>query len=371
MKLFSGFVRAAFSAAFFYAGISALAQADRPIYTENFVNNFSLGGSGVSYNVANPTPVHTGSYSLSATFTASVGSLSFQHGAFNSSPYESITFWINGGATGGQHLKVCGMLNGAVQTGYYPLILMTNVWQQYDIPLSRLGCSNQSSFTGFQIQNAQGVAQPVFYVDDVYLGAAPAPAVVNLNINAAQTIRRADARWFGVNTATWDGYLGNSATIPALQTAGIFTLRWPGGSESDGYNWTTDISGQQRFNQIATNLGPNAQAFITVNYGSGTSNLAAGWVLFDNVTNQCHYKYWEIGNECYGTWETDYNTNNGNHPWDPYALVDPPHRVVLAVGVAMRGEQPVHELEEVPRHPQRAQPVLQAAARRSPGPKGR
>jgi hypothetical protein len=142
--------------------------------------------------------------------------------------------------------------------------------------------------------------------------------VVQVNIFAAQTLRQADARWFGVNTATWDGYLGNSATIPALQTAGIFTLRWPGGSESDGYNWTTDISGQQRFNQVATNLGPNAQTFITVNYGSGTSNLAAGWVLYDNVTNNCHYKYWEIGNECYGTWETDYNTNNGNHPWDPY-----------------------------------------------------
>ena len=27
-----------------------------------------------------------------------------------------------------------------------------------------------------------------------------------------------------------------------------------------------------------------------------------------NVTNNCGFKYWEIGNECYGSWETDSNT---------------------------------------------------------------
>jgi hypothetical protein len=131
----------------------------------------------------------------------------------------------------------------------------------------------------------------------------------------------ADARWFGVNTATWDGSLGNSATIPALTNAGITTVRWPGGSEADGFNWMTDDGGineQKTFNHIATNLGVNRQAFITVNYGSGTSNLAAGWILFANITNHCGFKYWEIGNECYGTWEEDNNTNGGYHAWDPY-----------------------------------------------------
>jgi hypothetical protein len=63
---------------------------------------------------------------------------------------------------------------------------------------------------------------------------------------------------------------------------------------------------------IATNLG--AQAFITVNYGSGTSNQAAAWVLNANVTNECHFKYWEVGNEVYGNWEQDTN----NPPNDPY-----------------------------------------------------
>ena len=54
--------------------------------------------------------------------------------------------------------------------------------------------------------------------------------------------------------------------------------------------------------------------FTTVNYGSGTPAEAASWVQYSNVTKQYGFKYWEIGNENYGTWETDMNTL----PNDPY-----------------------------------------------------
>ena len=63
---------------------------------------------------------------------------------------------------------------------------------------------------------------------------------------------------------------------------------------------------------IATNLG--AQVFTTVNYGTGTPGEAAAWVLSANKTNHCGFKYWEIGNECYGSWETDSHAI----PHDPY-----------------------------------------------------
>ena len=53
---------------------------------------------------------------------------------------------------------------------------------------------------------------------------------------------------------------------------------------------------------------------MPVNYGSGTSNEAAAWVRAANITNHCNFKYWEIGNECYGSWERDTNVP----PHDPY-----------------------------------------------------
>ena len=55
---------------------------------------------------------------------------------------------------------------------------------------------------------------------------------------------------------------------------------------------------------MVTNMA-GVQAVITVNYGTGTSNEAAAWVLSANVTNHCGFKYWEVGNECFGSWETD------------------------------------------------------------------
>jgi hypothetical protein len=287
-----------------FAVAAAKAQSSLPIYTDNLVNGFQ-DWSWATVNVTNASPVHSGGYSISVTDGTNYQALFLQYPAgFDTSPYSSLTFWINGGASGGQQENVYGALAGSARTAY-PLKLGTNTWQQITIPLSALGVANATNFTGIEIQGASSSAQPTFYVDDIQLTAAPAPALVNLKVDAAQTIRTADARWFGLNTATWDGYLGNASTLTALQAAGVMALRWPGGSTSDdNYNWANDPSGNSQFMDIATNLS-GAQVFTTVNYGTGTPGEAAAWVASANVTNHCGFKYWEIGNECYGTWETD------------------------------------------------------------------
>src|SRR5580704_7886428 len=64
--------------------------------------------TGTTVNLANTSPVHSGSHSLSVTFSnANYGALYLEAGAsFNTSAYTNLTFWINGGATGGQLLQV-------------------------------------------------------------------------------------------------------------------------------------------------------------------------------------------------------------------------------------------------------------------------
>jgi hypothetical protein len=235
--------------------------------------------------------------------------------AFDSSPYTSFDFWINGGAAGGQQLQVYGLLDHSAQFSYPLPPLTANTWQHITIPLWELGVANQPNLTGFMIQDTTGAAQPTFFVDEVQVTAAPAPGLVHLSVDAAQKLRTADARWFGVNTAIYDGYLDTPATLNALRELGTTFLRFPGGSLSDEYHWATGRSLSNtwawamnfgNFSHVATNVG--AQALITVNYGTGTSNEAAAWVLSANVTNHSHFKYWEIGNECHGSWETDSNT---------------------------------------------------------------
>jgi hypothetical protein len=153
------------------------------------------------------------------------------------------------------------------------------------------------------------------------LDAAPAPAITHIGVNATNAIRTADARWFGINTAIWDGDLDTPETVSELNEAGFQMLRFPGGSESDDYNWasnTTDTNtwpwatSFENFALVATTIGANV--IITANYGTGTPAEAAAWVRDSNVTNQYGFKYWEIGNEEYGTWETDTNV----YPHDPY-----------------------------------------------------
>ena len=122
-----------------------------------------------------------------------------------------------------------GLLDGTNQVGYSLGTLPANTWQQITIPLSALGVANKPNCSGFWIQgNAGGAAQPTFYVDDVQLVAAPVPALVHLGVDAGQALRTVDARQFGLNTATWDGSLGNSTTLPLLEQIGCLALRWPG-----------------------------------------------------------------------------------------------------------------------------------------------
>jgi hypothetical protein len=130
-----------------------------------------------------------------------------------------------------------------------------------------------------------------------------AHAQVNVTVNAAAVVRTVDPRVFGQNTAVWDSLLSEAATPVMLNAIGAGALRFPGGGTADSYTWTT--ADTDEFAGVIQ--AANAQAFITVNYGSGTPQQAAAWVTYANVTKGYGFKYWEVGNENYGSWEMDNN----------------------------------------------------------------
>jgi hypothetical protein len=191
---------------------------------------------------------------------------------------------------------------------------------------------------------------------------------VPLTVNANQPIRTADARWFGLNGVMWDSYYDTPTTVSLLNQLGTRIIRLPGGSLSDQYNWSLNTTlantwqwqtSFANFIHVITNASVNAQAIITVNYGTGTPQEAAAWVAYCNAattntvslgvdakdtnwrtagywaslraaaklgtddgrnflrishTAPLNFKDWEIGNECYGSWETDSN----KVAYDPY-----------------------------------------------------
>jgi alpha-N-arabinofuranosidase len=288
------------------------------LYDDAFTNGWQ-NWSWATINSAATSPVNSGVSSIAVT-SGPNQAVRFHHAALDSVNFSSLTFWINGGSTGGQKLTLNALLSGVAQPGVPIGPLVANTWQKIVVPLADLGVANKPDLTDFWLQESGGLTIPTYYVDDVRLDLAPPPSTVNVSVHGSQGIREVDPRMFGLNTAIWDGSFNTATTADLLNEVDNQALRFPGGSASDAYHWQTNTSEGQTF-QWATNFDAfaniavttKAQVFITVNYGTGTPEEAAAWVKYSNKTKDYGFKYWEVGNENYGTWEADKNTR----PNDP------------------------------------------------------
>ena len=295
----------------------AWANDDLLIYSDRLNNGWGNWGYNAALVFNNSDPVHSGTNSIKVAMPA-WSRVWLVHDAIDPALYSGFSFWAHGGSNGGQQLQFLAATNGQ-DTGVFVNLpaLPANAWSQRSIALSALGVTTNSGLTSLYICNWSGNTQAVFYVDDILLTASQPPAMVHISVNATQAVRRVDARLFSVNTAAWDGNLDSPSTISVLNDMDNQALRWPGGSWGDIYFMTNEPQGwgsrTTNFIHVATNTG--AQVYFIVNYGSGTPEQAADWVRFCNITNHCSFKYWEIGNECGGSWEQD---NNTNAPWKPH-----------------------------------------------------
>ncbi len=289
-----------------------------PLYDDAFTSGWQ-NWSWASVNAAATNPVNSGTSSIAVNsdpYTA----VYFHHNAFATDDYSALTFWIHGGASGGQLLQVRALLSDNAQDGVIVGPLVADTWTKVTIPLADLGVAAQPDLTGIWFQEAAGITQPTYYLDDVRLDRAPPPAVVNVTIKTKNTVRTVDERLFGLNTAIWDAAFDTATTAELLVEADNRALRFPGGSISDVYHWETNRSEGETW-EWATSFDDfahiakltDAQVFITVNYGTGTPEEAARWVRYANKTKKLGIKYWEVGNENYGTWEAD----NNDRPHDP------------------------------------------------------
>ncbi len=297
------------------------AQTNLVIFNDGLNNGFQNWSWGnVSFN--NSSPVFDGTNSISYQDVAWKG-ISFEHSDFDPHPYNNLDFWLDGGVAGGQIIQVYLQYSNSFYSGInyqLPPLQGGQGWEHFVIPFTSLGVGGVTNLSRINIQLTSNGSTNEFYMDAVNLSLTP-PSVVALTVDASQTIRPAESKWFGLNTAVWDGNFDTPTTIEALNELDTHILRFPGGSLADTYNWATGKSGQNtwswqvlfsNFIHVVTNTG--AQTIITVNYGTGTPQEAAAWVAAANVTNKLGFTYWEVGNECYGTWETDSNT----YPHDPY-----------------------------------------------------
>ena len=202
--------------------------------------------------------------------------------------------------------------------------LAAGAWQEFVIPLAQLGIANVADLDGLWLQENAGVTQPTFFVDDVHLEFAPPPSVVNVTVNPKERIRKVDRRMFGLNAAVWDGAYASPNTTAAAdraqQPGAALPRRLAVGrlSLADQHERTPEAprpSNGPRASMTSSQIAAATRAavYITANYGTGTPEEAAAWVNYANKVKRHNVRYWEIGNENYGTWEADNNTR----PHDP------------------------------------------------------
>jgi hypothetical protein len=296
---------------------SAAAAQDLVIYDEVLHAGWQ-SWSWAAVNSGSTAYAHGGARSIEVRIRGAWQALALHHAPLPSSPYATLSFWIHGGGAGGQKLQVAALVGGVAQSPV-PLAvyleggaISATAWTRATVPLADLGVAGTALLTDVRIQDAAGAAQPAFYVDDVTLAPVPVPEVVHVTVDAGRVVRTVDERVFGLNATMWDAAFGTPETTALLAAAGTRALRFPGGSLSNEYHWKTNTTlgntwtwatSFDAFAEAATALG--SQVFISVNYGTGTPEEAADWVTYANVTRGLGFRYWEIGNENYGEWETD------------------------------------------------------------------
>ena len=196
--------------------------------------------------------------------------------------YTNLTFWINGGPTGGQQLLVQGHANGNAQASTNLPALATNTWQQFTIPLAALGVANVANMDGFWIQDRIGSAQPTFYLDDISLVTNATSAGTNANV-----IVQVDA---AANRHAISPLIYGMAFASSNQLADLnFTMNRSGGNNETRDNWQINahnIDADWYFESIGDNSGstPGASAddFVANSRNGGAQAMITipmiGWM---------------------------------------------------------------------------------------------
>lgn len=172
---------------------SSSALADQIIYDDQLENGWQDWGVAI-HNYSTPSPVHSGSFSVSVDMENAFDLLRINSASpISSTPYASLSFWINGDTQGGQQLWLRGVANGG---GFFPPVLLAspvaNTWTHMTVSLSDLGVANRPDFEGIVFENSTTSAQPIFLLDDISLVPEPsATALCGLSLVCAFRLRKA------------------------------------------------------------------------------------------------------------------------------------------------------------------------------------
>jgi len=292
----------------------------------------------------------TGTFSQTGT-----GTLTLQMG----NPASSLLF---GTLSAGGTAALGGTLQAVLVNGYSPSINDGFTLLNYATQTGAFSSTQLPSGASYAFQQA---------INPTYLGISALPTSLTTAVNIATVIDPASTNLLGVNLAYWDDQLTTAQTQSMIEAGGLDIFRFPGGSASDDYHFNQSSNDGDpsantipQFAQLIDNVG--GLGIVTTDYGSGSpqeaeaelayllgsttdtmtigmgmewSDSASAWenvnwqtvgywaslraatplaqddgynfLRVGRATPFTGINYWEVGNEQYGTWETDHYSPTG------------------------------------------------------------
>lgn len=256
-----------------------------PRYWKNLSAN-PAGEAAIAVNLASTTTLHGGTAAIEVSNLMNNGRVAFEHlpAPLSIPGYNTLRFFIHGGQTGNQQLKVEVVNSNDSSTELQTVTAQAGTWTQVDVPLSTQLSPLDIRF--IRLWNLSGGTLQTFHLDDISFvnaAGAPPPSTASgpeLSVDAARNRRPISPYIYGM--ASPDPSLFQELALPMS--------RW-GGNQTTTYNWKHDTynTGADWFYENISSSTPaslpngsSVNQFIERSLGAGTKPLITmpmlGWV---------------------------------------------------------------------------------------------
>lgn len=333
--------RAAGTALVLLAGLSALPALAAPmdVYTDALGPGWE-DWSWATHSLTNTSPVHAGAYSISLVPSGWQALYLHLNGGVDGSLYDGLEFFVHGGASGGQNLRVVFLLGGTQRasvalSAYLPGGPPAGSWASVRIPLDPLGLGS-GSFNELYFQDGSGGTQAVMYLDDIRMTERPGGGgPVTVTVSPELDRRPISPLIYGV-----------SRMDPAATGSLAYPLRRWGGNWTTSYNWREDVRNVGSdwyyisYAHDEEACGTRADCFVEECIARGEEPLVSvpliGWTPKDRA------RRWSYSVAKYGA-QQENECTRGEPPWcNPDA-----GNGVLPGGAPLTGNDPTDAYETV------------------------
>lgn len=356
------------------AGNAVRVLQEHVIYADKLADDWQEWSWGITTQYSNSKPVHQGAAALAVTYDTAWAALHLHSNELlQASEYDVLRFWLHGGSTGGQRVRVVLADESAgFLTVSQEVVAQANTWLPIEIKLAELEAPAQ--FSGIAWQEASGAAQPTFYIDDLALidldlPPTPTPAPVAgplLRIDLTSDQHPINPDIYGINYASET--LATALNLPVRRWGGNATTRynWQNDTANRASDWFFENIPEENENPERLPDGSAADRFVEQDRRTGTKTLLTmpmiGWTPKKREV-ACGFSVTKYGaQQQTDTWQPDCGNGlsadgdplTGNDPADTSMPIDPSFvqawiaHLIERFGTAAQGGVAYYNLDNEP-----------------------